>query len=60
MLRTFNCGIGFIVVVKSKDAEKAIKALKALKMRAFDIGTVTKADKGDKAVEFTGGPLFQI
>lgn len=59
MLRTFNCGIGFIVVVKAKDAEKAIKALKALKMRAFDIGTITKANKGDHSVEFTGGPLFK-
>lgn len=54
MLRTFNCGIGLVMVVRAKDREKALKRLKALKQKAFVIGEI-KGRKGKQAqVEFTG------
>ncbi|MBI2399809.1 MAG: phosphoribosylformylglycinamidine cyclo-ligase [Deltaproteobacteria bacterium] len=53
MLRTFNCGIGLIMVVRAKDQEKAMKKLKALKQKAFVIGEI-KNRKQEPQVEFTG------
>ena len=53
MLRTFNCGIGLIMVVRAKDQEKALKKLKALKQKAFVIGDI-KNRKQEAQVEFTG------
>ena len=45
MYRTFNCGIGFIIVVRAKDAEKAIARIKKLGERPYLIGTVAKSKK---------------
>lgn len=54
MFRTFNCGIGFIMVVRAKDEEKVLKRLKALKEKAFTIGEVAvKKGKGPE-VEIKG------
>ena len=54
MLRTFNCGIGLVMAVRAKDAEKALKKLKALKQKAYVVGEI-KSRKGKEAqVEFTG------
>ena len=48
MLATFNCGIGFVVVVP-QDSEQAVKAkLEAHKLKAFSIGEIIKAEKTDK------------
>lgn len=45
MLRTFNCGIGFIIVVREKDAEKTVARIKKLGERPYLIGTVAKSKK---------------
>ncbi len=58
MLRTFNCGIGYIIIVKPKDVDSTLKSLKAEKVRAFDIGKIEKAGRGDSVVRFTGTKLF--
>jgi phosphoribosylformylglycinamidine cyclo-ligase len=59
MLRTFNCGIGFVIIVRPKDADRAIKALKTFGERAYEIGVVQKTKRGGKRIEFEGGPLFR-
>jgi len=53
MMRTFNCGIGFVMVVKAADAQGVMKRLKALKERPHLIGIVEKSvAKGAGHVEF--------
>jgi len=49
MLRTFNCGIGFVLVA---DEETATRCLQHLDGRALDIGRVVEVDAGDAAVQF--------
>lgn len=48
MLRTFNCGIGFIMVVREKDAEKAMARIKKLGVHPYLIGTIAKSKKDAK------------
>ena len=50
MLRTFNCGIGMVVIVRPDDADTARRALEAGGETVFDIGTV---DAGSRRVRFT-------
>ena len=40
MYRTFNCGIGMVVVVNERDAEMALSQLKASGETAWVIGTI--------------------
>ncbi|MDR2823058.1 MAG: phosphoribosylformylglycinamidine cyclo-ligase [Mycoplasmataceae bacterium] len=42
MYNTFNMGIGFVLCVAQKDADKTIKLLKGLKEQAYQIGYITK------------------
>lgn len=58
MLRTFNCGIGMIAIVRGKDSATAIKRLRALGERAWEIGEVAKKKAAEREVEFGGGGLF--
>ena len=51
MLRTFNCGIGYIVVVPEQDAERALKALDQAGMESRVIGSVVT---GDRRIAYTG------
>ncbi|MEO6975622.1 MAG: phosphoribosylformylglycinamidine cyclo-ligase [Gallionella sp.] len=48
MYRTFNCGIGMVVVVARKDAEAALKQLNAAGETATVIGSI-RARRGDEA-----------
>ena len=47
MFRTFNCGIGMVVVVSTQDAEAAIKHLQAAGETVSRIGVI-RARKGDE------------
>ncbi|MBF0342831.1 MAG: phosphoribosylformylglycinamidine cyclo-ligase [Nitrospirae bacterium] len=40
MFRTFNMGIGFMVIVSGKDCEKTLSLLKEVDQRAFVIGNI--------------------
>jgi phosphoribosylformylglycinamidine cyclo-ligase len=46
MYRTFNCGIGFCVVVPESDSEKVIETCKKYEIKAMKIGRIVK----DKSV----------
>jgi phosphoribosylformylglycinamidine cyclo-ligase len=46
MYRTFNCGIGMVVVVKPADADAALAQLKAAGETASIIGRVASGTRG--------------
>ena len=52
MLRTFNNGIGMILVIRSKDVEDVMGRIHSLGEKAFVIGEVVKAEKEQEAIEF--------
>jgi phosphoribosylformylglycinamidine cyclo-ligase len=53
MFRTFNCGIGLVLIVKSEDAEDVLLQLKGLNEEAYVIGTVESATRSGKRVKIT-------
>ncbi|WP_455223527.1 phosphoribosylformylglycinamidine cyclo-ligase [Kaarinaea lacus] len=50
MFRTFNCGVGMVVVVKAADAEKSIEHLTKLGETTFLIGNITERTSGQEQV----------
>jgi phosphoribosylformylglycinamidine cyclo-ligase len=49
MYRTFNCGIGMVVIVAGKDAEKAHEILSAEGEQVYTIGRVRRQQDGEAA-----------
>ena len=54
MLRTFNCGIGMIVVVEATKAEEAIQVLRAAGEAAMDVGEITQGSDSAPRVTYSG------
>ncbi len=54
MLRTFNCGVGMIVVADSADAMDVIAAFNEAGERAFAIGTLVTGEGGESTVRYRG------
>ncbi len=54
MLRTFNCGIGMIVVVKAKDAKTIAAALKKSGEHVVTLGALRKRRGREEQVAITG------
>lgn len=52
MFRTFNCGIGMVVIVAKREADDVMTVLKKRKERAFIIGEITRRGEKEEAVEF--------
>jgi phosphoribosylformylglycinamidine cyclo-ligase len=52
MLRTFNCGIGMVLVVSEDKANETVMHLKALKEEAYVIGHVERMLENDSPVMF--------
>lgn len=50
MLRTFNCGVGMVVIVANADKQKALDALTALGEDAVQIGVVKHSDSAQPGV----------
>ena len=54
MHRTFNCGIGMVVIVGAEDAERARAELEAAGETVWTIGEVTNSDNDTPDVQLTG------
>lgn len=54
MLRTFNCGIGMIVVVAAKDARKVAASLRRSGETVVTFGTIRKRRKTEEQVALSG------
>ena len=52
MLRTFNNGIGLVLIVPCSKADKIYDRLKELKEKPYWIGEVVNAGKGGQPIEF--------
>lgn len=52
MMRTFNNGIGLVIVVNQEDTDNVIEALKSMGDTAYHIGTVESKTKEEAAVQF--------
>jgi phosphoribosylformylglycinamidine cyclo-ligase len=59
MLRTFNCGIGMIVVVKAKDAKGIAAALKKSGEKVVTLGNLRKRKGKEEQVATTGSLKVQ-
>jgi len=51
MFRTFNCGIGMVLVVPDNESEEILIRLSGLNEQAFVIGEVAKCEAGRECVE---------
>ena len=51
MFRTFNCGIGMVLVVPEQEAEDVMIRLSGLNETAYHIGEVVKCEAGKECVE---------
>lgn len=50
MFRTFNCGIGMVLVVSKIDADKILLRLNKLKVKAMVIGEIVRRKRGKPSV----------
>lgn len=53
MLKTFNNGIGMVLIVKNKEAQEILARLQSMGEKAFLIGEVGKAGKDQEPIEYT-------
>jgi len=52
MFKTFNNGIGMILIVKSKEVEEILGRLRSTGEKAFSIGEIGKTEKEQDPIEF--------
>jgi len=56
MYRTFNCGVGMVVVVPAAEAERALALAREAGETAWAIGRLEPAVPGTPRIEIRGGP----
>jgi phosphoribosylformylglycinamidine cyclo-ligase len=52
MLRTFNNGVGMVLIVRSKEVDDILARLRSLGEKAFVIGEVGRTDRKQEKIEF--------
>ena len=52
MLRTFNNGLGLVIVVSEEEASEVLLRLKAMGETAYHIGSVESRDDSEEAIQF--------
>ena len=52
MMRTFNNGLGLVIVVKEEDISEVLLRLKAMAETAYHIGSVEARDENEEATQF--------
>ena len=52
MFRTFNNGIGMVLVVQYEDAEDIISKLQSMHLPSYTIGEIVKQKQGEEAIKF--------
>ncbi|TMP73549.1 phosphoribosylformylglycinamidine cyclo-ligase [Pseudoalteromonas sp. S1608] len=55
MYRTFNCGVGMVLVVPADQLDNSISILKNLGEKAWHLGEIQDAVAGEEQVEIVGG-----
>lgn len=55
MYRTFNCGVGMVLVVPANELENSLNILKDLGENAWHLGEIQNAVAGEEQVEIVGG-----
>ena len=55
MYRTFNCGVGMILVVPANELENSLNILKEQGENAWHIGEIQDAVEGEEQVDIVGG-----
>ena len=55
MYRTFNCGVGMVLVVPADQLENSLNILKDLGENAWHLGEIQDAVAGEEQVEIVGG-----
>lgn len=58
MLKTFNCGVGMVLVVDANDADAVVKSLNKASENAWIIGSITATEdsaQSDAFVQYHGG-----
>jgi len=53
MMRTFNNGLGMVIVVAEEDTDEVLLRVKAVSKTAYHIGSVEARDDQEKTVQFT-------
>ena len=53
MMRTFNCGLGLVIVVSEQDTSEVFLRLKAMGEIAYHIGSVEARDEKEEIVQFS-------
>jgi len=53
MMRTFNNGLGLVIVVSEEETSEVLLRLKAMGENAYHIGSVEARDDDEDAVQFT-------
>jgi phosphoribosylformylglycinamidine cyclo-ligase len=54
MFRTFNNGLGLVIVVSEEDTSEALLRLKAMGETPYHIGSVESRDDEEEPVQFAG------